>query len=87
MSTTRCSIVNGNLVDPCDMLSSVTQNENPKGRQRGVYCWELFRPGADGPTRRMYGAKSGEYIDGGLLFNFCPFCGADLRASQKPREN
>jgi hypothetical protein len=76
--TFRCTVRDGKFVEPCSLLSSACEYGNPRGKQKGVFAWELHTP--KGPTRTMFGVKSGEHIFKGVMFNFCPFCGERIDA-------
>jgi hypothetical protein len=74
----KCTVLDGKFVLACMALSSVCEPANPRGKQKGVFAWELSTP--NGPTRTMFGAKSGDHVVKGMLFNFCPFCGERIDA-------
>lgn len=74
----KCEVRDGKFVEPCRMLHEAGEAGNPRGKQKGIYAWE-YRD-RQGPTRTMFGAKSGEHVEKGLLFNFCPFCGERIDA-------
>jgi hypothetical protein len=78
MSTIKCSVREGRFVDPCDSLDAASEYGHPTRRSKGLFAWALSNP--NGPTRTMYGVKSGEYVKEGMVFNFCPFCGANISA-------
>lgn len=75
---TKCSVRDGKFVEPCRLLEKATEYGNPRGKQKGVFAYEWHTPA--GPSRTFYGAKSGEYVTGGLVFNFCPYCGERIDA-------
>lgn len=77
--TILCTVRDGRFVEPCDSLTKATEYGHPRGKQKGIfqYAYSNFE---DGPTRTMFGAKSGEQVERGLLFNFCPYCGANISA-------
>lgn len=78
MDKEKCSVKDGKFVEPCKSLNDVTEFGHPKGKQRGVWCWEYSIEGK--PSRRFFGAKSGSQTEKGLAFNFCPFCGEPIDA-------
>ena len=69
----KCEVKDGKFVLPCDSLNSATEYGNPRGKQKGIWAWNLFQHGK--PSRTFFGAKSGDYVERGLGFNFCPYCG------------
>lgn len=79
MSDTCTISQDGQHVQPCDTLEKLTEFGNPAGRKKGIFAWRLHaRDAASGsfrPSRTIYGAKSGDHVGDGHLFNFCPFCG------------
>lgn len=74
----RCSVRDGRFVEPCATLLKASEGENPRGKQKGLFAWELHTP--KGPTRTMFGVKSGEFNVGGIMFSVCPFCGERIDA-------
>ena len=80
--TKQCT-VEGKHVRPCAALEGATEFGNPppaKHKRTGIFAWALTNMETDEPSRTMYGAKTTEQPKG-LIFNFCPWCGADLQAS------
>lgn len=75
----KCTIRDEKFVEPCDSLKGATEYGNPRGKAKGIYAWAMTSRGT-GPTRTMFGVKSGEHTEKGLLFNFCPFCGEKIDA-------
>lgn len=78
--STKCSVREGRFVEPCAALHEVVEYGNPIGKRKGIYAWNLFSRETPGPTRRMFGVKSGDHVKTGMLFNFCPFCGERIDA-------
>lgn len=81
----ECAISeDGQHVLPCDALQKITEFGNPTGRKKGVFAWRLHAWDAESdsfkPSRTIYGAKSGDHVGDGCLFNFCPFCGERIYA-------
>lgn len=76
MGKIECTIRDGKFVEPCDALGAATEYGHPRGKQKGIfaYAWSNM----EGPTRTVFGAKSGEHVARGLLFNFCPYCGVRI---------
>lgn len=72
----KCRVENNSFVIPCKTLSESSQYGNPRGKQKGIYAWELSIRGVS--SRTFFGVKSGEYIAKGIAFNFCPFCGENI---------
>jgi hypothetical protein len=79
----KCIVTDGKFVKPCNTLNATTEFGNPQGSHKGIYAWEMHHP-EEGPTRTMFGVKSGEYATIGMLFNFCPFCGEKIDAPFSP---
>jgi hypothetical protein len=78
MKHAKCSVENGLFVQPCDSLSSATEYGNPRGKQKGIWFWQMRNMDTHKPSRSYFGTKSGEHVEKGLLFNFCPFCGEKI---------
>lgn len=85
MGTIKCTVRDGKFVEPCDALAGAAEYGHPRGKQKGVfaYAWSNH----EGPTRTMFGAKSGEHVTRGLLFNFCPYCGERIDAPANNNED
>lgn len=77
--TTKCTVREGKFVEPCDSLKGASEYGNPRGKAKGIFAW-AFTNITTGPTRTMFGVKSGEHVAKGLMFNFCPFCGEKIDA-------
>lgn len=56
------------------MLSEAIEPKQPTGKAKGLFAWDYVQRGA-GPTRTLIGCKSGDNVTGGVIFNYCPFCG------------
>lgn len=76
MSNLKCAVRDGRFVEPCDALKEATEYGNPRGKQKGIWAWAMSNQ--RGPTRTYFGAKSGDHVEKGLLFNFCPYCGEPI---------
>lgn len=73
--------VEGMRVIPCEFLAKASQGNFAGRRGGGVFEWHFANmTGHPKEIRRLFGLRSGEY-QGGVIFNYCPFCGADLKAS------
>lgn len=77
--TTKCTVRDGKFVEPCGSLESASEYGNPRGKAKGIFAWALTSP-TTGPTRTMFGVKSGAHVARGMLFAFCPFCGEKIDA-------
>lgn len=78
----KCT-VEGLHVKPCATLANATEYGNPpppKTKKTGIFAWAFINRKTGRPARTLYGAKTSEHPTG-LIFNFCPWCGADLQAS------
>lgn len=76
----KCSIRDGLFVEPCSALEEATMFGNSRGKQRGIYAQALWSRATDKHARTYYVVKSGDYIVGGIILNFCPFCGERIDA-------
>jgi hypothetical protein len=84
MDKKKCQVKDGKFVEPCDTLSEAAEFGNPRGKQKGIWCWEYFSRTKPGPTRRFFGTKSGDFTEKGMAFNYCPFCGEKIDAPFEP---
>lgn len=78
---------NGRIVTPCKQLSDACEYGNPTGRKKGIFGWTLYKPSESELSRQFFGVKSGEFVDRGLAFNFCPFCGTQIDAPFAEKES
>lgn len=78
--TSKCK-VKGSHVEPCRWLESACDGDAPSGKARGIYRWAFVNVNTHNPTRTMFGAKTSDSPKG-AIFNFCPWCGANLQKSQ-----
>jgi hypothetical protein len=80
--TKKCT-VEGKHVRPCSALEEATEFGNPpppKHKRTGIFAWALTDRETGQPSRTLWGAKTSQHPNG-VIFNFCPWCGADLQAS------
>lgn len=78
----KCT-VKGRHVMPCKTLAGATEYGSPPPpttKRTGIFSWALTNIKTGKPSRTLWGAKTGQHPKG-LIFNFCPWCGADLQAS------
>jgi len=74
----KCEIRDGKFVVPCDTLNNCTEFGNPRGKQKGIWWYRWFNVKTDEPTISFFGAKSGDHVEKGMIFHFCPFCGTRI---------
>lgn len=71
----KCTVRDGNFLEPCDTLRAACEiGPPPRGKQRGIYWWQLTNMTTGKPSRSFIGAKTTEHPKG-LIFNVCPWCG------------
>ena len=73
-----CVVENG-ILKACKLLKRVLHPE-PNAQCKGAYLLELRNTKTGEVTRTGAVIRSGEYSKGGVLMNFCPFCGHDISA-------
>ena len=74
--------VEGMRVIPCEFLAKSSQGNIAARKGGGVFEWHsVLMNSPSREMRKMYGVRSGEFKSG-LIFNYCPFCGGDLKAAQ-----
>ncbi len=74
----KCTVRDGKFVEPCKALSESAEYGNPRGKQKGIFAWDLH-VGRE-RSRTFFGVKSGKHVEKGIAFNFCPFCGEKIDA-------
>lgn len=76
----KCKLVDTNIIEPCARLKEACEYGNPYGKRKGLYAWNLYKTNNCEPTlsRRFFGAKSGNFVNKGIAFNYCPFCGEEI---------
>lgn len=73
--------VEGMRVIPCKFLQKASKGSIAARKSDGVFEWNFANlTSPERNTRVMFGVRSGEYKKG-LIFNYCPFCGSDLKES------
>lgn len=76
----NCSVTDERFVVPCSTLAGVIDNNIPGfSRAKGVFIQNLTNVNTGEASRSYVGIKSKAHPNG-FLFNFCPFCGADISA-------
>lgn len=75
-----CIVRDGMFVEPCPMLAEMTDTPNAGfSKAKGIARWHYTNMTTRTPSRTFFGAKSKAHPDG-MLFNFCPWCGAKIDA-------
>ena len=85
----KCSVRDGNFVEPCDTLEKATDRRVSEGTRKGLIVWPLVNTNTRQPSRTLYGARTDEFAKG-IIFNFCPFCGVQIDApayKEQPHDN
>ena len=72
--------VSKNIITACAWLMEVSEAATLKN-QKGILEWRYSNLETGKTTRTFFGVKSDKYITG-LVFNFCPYCGVELRKAQ-----
>lgn len=78
----KCSVRDGDFVEPCKTLEECVNNSTPAfSSRKGVAVWNMVRRegGRTVPSRTFFGLICENYPKG-MLFNHCPFCGEDISA-------
>lgn len=75
-ATLKCEVVAGPpyRLNPCRFLADLVSETG-----RGVRKQQLVNMHTMKPTRESWGIRSGIHTKNGILMNFCPMCGTDLR--------
>lgn len=72
----KCIIENEKFVIPCEALQNSSEYGHPRGKKKGVFSWSMTKDFK--PSRTFFGVKSGDFIEKGIAFNYCPFCGENI---------
>lgn len=84
---TECTVRDGRFVVPCDILAKATDVYHPSfSKTKGLFRVELFDRVKMEPSRSYHGVRTKAFDKGGILFNYCPFCGTDISAPFSPEE-
>lgn len=82
----KCSMRKGGYAENiCDALMSVS-DIFPTKKSKGIYRHSIVNLETREKLGRQVKIKQGEYLAGGLVFNYCPFCGGKLRDTSKDGE-
>lgn len=82
----KCTVRDGRFVEPCDLLEKITEYNQPRGKQKGLFAYTYWLTASDQPARTFYGVKSGEHVEGGMILNYCPMCGEKINDPALPKE-
>ena len=76
----KCKFVDTNIIEPCDRLKAACEYGSPCGKRKGIYSWNLYKTNNCERTlsRRFFVAKSGGFVNKGIAFHYCPFCGEEI---------
>ncbi len=85
-SNNKCTVRDGKFVQACDGLTSITQDGNPTGIQRGIFAWEYTNRDSGLPSKLFFGTKSGKHVKSGIAFNYCPMCGEKIDEPFTPKD-
>lgn len=78
----KCTVKDRHVI-ACNALTKATEYGSPPPKttkRTGIFSWALTNMTTGKPSRTMWGAKTSRHPKG-LIFNFCPWCGADIQAS------
>lgn len=79
-----CVVRDGLFVEPCEALEENVANNMPGfSAVKGISHWQLINSDTHKPSRSYFGVKTKKNPNG-FLFNFCPFCGAQIDAPFNP---
>ncbi len=80
----KCTVRDGLFVDACDGLQGATDIPG-FSKAKGIFRQELTNIETRKSSRTYYGIKTKKHPNG-LLFNFCPWCGAQIDEPFNPRD-
>ena len=86
---TNCQVRDGRFVEPCLTLQKQIEYCSNAGRFKGLFVLTYTNIHTRELSRSMVGIKTGQTGKGGLLLNFCPWCGSDISAPvfERPEGN
>lgn len=80
-SREKCEVREGRFIDPCDTLAKATDINQPSfSKSKGLFRAELFDRVKMEQSRSYHGVRTKAFDKGGILFNYCPFCGVQIDA-------
>lgn len=82
-----CRVDSERFVVPCRALADEVELYGNAGRGKGIFKLAYTDMSTGEPSRTMFGIKTAKHPKGGLLFNFCPWCGADISVPFKEARN
>jgi hypothetical protein len=76
--------VKGRIIEPCKFLRDACEFGNPRGKKKGIFCWDFFKLSSAGRenTTRFFGVQTTRYPNG-IKFEYCPFCGVSHSLPEK----
>ena len=75
----KCILKPGPIIEPCKMLSEMTEHSN--GIRNGINVWVYSKIPTGQVSRILYGIRDKAHKNG-MLFNYCPWCGTEIGADQ-----
>ena len=80
----KCSFVNGGYADNvCGALSDSVEGGRQTKKSKGIYTGSIVNFKTHERLGIQVKLKSGDFIEDGILLNFCPFCGNPVRDMSK----
>lgn len=79
---TKCEVREGRFIDPCKFLQEATDIHQPafSRAKSGLFRTELYNRNTGEMSRSYHGMRTKKYPRGGVLMNYCPFCGTCIQA-------
>lgn len=76
----KCSFVNGGYADNvCSALADSVEGGRQTKKSKGIYTGSIVNFKTHERLGIQVKLKSGDFIEDGILLNFCPFCGNPVR--------
>ncbi|AHE73442.1 hypothetical protein M942_22805 [Enterobacter ludwigii] len=78
MSTEKCRVEGNKIVTRCGLLLRSLEYGNPTPRSKGLFIPMRVNTETGDPGTDLAQLHSGAFVGGGVVLNFCPFCGESL---------
>lgn len=71
--------IEGKFLRPCSALSRIIEDAPSGGRAKGFFLDTYMNLKTGEMTMSFVRIKLGEWLKNGIVANFCPFCGVNIR--------
>lgn len=71
--------IEGRFLHPCSSLNRALEVGHSQSRSKGLFLDTFINLSTGEPTMSFVRLKLGDFMKEGVVTNFCPFCGINIR--------